>query len=924
MATGLETAIARTAGEIIRLLGGHVGKEAKLRKARDSARPVMARRVADGLLDQLSATEAEELAGYLVSPDFEQVALQFAVARLHERDKQRDELLSAARDQIRQGLRLSTTLSAERRFGITDVVYNALLAAPHTPGNPAQAARLGHLVAMAARNGELLGRLPDLHSCRTEAQRLRAQVVALHSELRMPHTGVSRSVAWDRLYVEARPRDMNHKAFPVREWAQSGRRLVVLGDPGAGKSTMATKLAYDLASDPTSTEVPFLVVLRHLTAAVQTGERTLAEYLVTVARDPYNVTISPETVDYLLLNGRAVVVLDGLDELTDVSLRRRLADLIRGFATLYPMVPIVVTSRRVGYREAALDAALFPVLELMPFSFPQVEEYARHWFELDDGTAPAERERLAQSFLRDSSSIEDLRSNPLLLALLCAMYATDHYIPRLRAQIYERCALMVFERWDSMRGIKRPIEFEGRVRGAVQHLAWQLLTSDEAEMPRHRILRLLVDHLVGRGLDEDDAQAAAKEFLEVCAGRAWVLAEVGSTDMEPLYGFAHRTFLEFFAAEHLVRTRKKELAVWAELSPRVRASQWDVVGQLALQLIERNTEDGAELIVRAAMDEAARSPVRERQRLAHFGAVALQHVTLPPAAIERVVDEALGCFFSVPAEHRFRVLVDDQHFVDMTDSDTPLGVAMRRGLPSNLAYVQHAVAAGVSARIVAGDDRAHLLLENMTNGLLAPGRRAGWPAINRSVERAVVPLHDQWRARWRPRGTRKSSLLEIAGNHLENLYLVQTAMGAGFSWIERVVQEVNKPGDGVVDTAFCDLLLRRDTPWFSGARWQMEYNELGAAGRPSLQPWRTEIRYRQDNRMWRSVFLLVTLPYLELVRDADDRSGLLMPSDLSAAVAWPSIGPTPLRALLRNHGIAENVIDYLMRWSAGEFRVLGP
>ena len=907
MATGLETAIARIAGQIIRQLGGHVGKQAQLRKARDSARPLMARQVADDLLGELSAAEAAELAGYLVSPDFEQVALQFAVARLHPRDGQRDELLAAARDQIRQGLRLATTLPAERRFGLTDVVYDALLAAEHTPGNPAQAARLGHLVAMAARNGELLGRLTDLTSCRSEADLLRTQVAAMHAELRMPHTGVSRSVPWDQLYVESRPHDLRREPAPVRELAQTGRRLVVLGDPGAGKSTLATKLAYDLASDPAGTEVPFLVVLRHLATALHQGERTLAEHLAVVARDPYNVAMAPETVDYLLLNGRAVVILDGLDELTDVSLRRRLTELVRGFATLYPMVPIVATSRRVGYREAALDAALFPVHDLLPFEAAQIEEYVRHWFALDDGTPPADRERLAESFLRDSESIEDLRSNPLLLALLCAMYATDHYLPRLRAQVYERCALMVFERWDSMRGIGRRLEFEGRVRGAVQHLAWQLLTAGESELSRHRILDLLVGYLVGRGLDEDDASAAAREFLEFCAGRAWVLAEVGSTDLEPKYGFAHRTFLEFFAAEHLVRTRRVPEAVWSELAPRVRAGEWEVVALLSVQLIERNTIDGAETIMIAAMSEAARSELPERVRLALFGAMALRHVTLPPAVVTRIVEQALACFFATPPAGRSRILLSDESREKTATTDMPLASAAVLGLPSNSAYLSRVITSAAEQRIAVGDDYGHVLVENLPTGSVPE-----WDALRTS------PAQTAWRARGNGAMNRDAGVLPVARTALEKLFVFDVYLGWSESWIAHLLTA--HPDDGADEMrALCDHLLGLNPPWLPGTRWGIEFEEADDRG-SFLMPWRTDL-FATAPDWWRTGFLLLTLPYLELARDLDDRISPLVPHDLSRSLAWPS-DSVDLRWLLLDAGIAPKAADHLLRWSAGEFRVL--
>src|SRR5262249_44862808 len=159
-----------------------------------------------------------------------------------------------------------------------------------------------------------------------------------------------------------------------------------------------------------------------------------------------------------------------------------------------------------GYAEAGLDPALFRICALAPFDNERVESYVLRWFAVDDGSLPAERAGLAASFLRESAAIGDLRSSPLLLSVLCAMYATDHYIPGNRGEVYERCALMVFERWDRMRGIARTLGFTGRVRSAVRELAWTLFTEYASpKQPRSRILRILERHLGGKGFDEDEA-----------------------------------------------------------------------------------------------------------------------------------------------------------------------------------------------------------------------------------------------------------------------------------------------------------------------------------------------------------------------------------------------------------------------------------
>ena len=69
--------------------------------------------------------------------------------------------------------------------------------------------------------------------------------------------------------------------------------------------------------------------------------------------------------------------------------------------------------------------------------------------------------------------------------------------------------------------------------------------------------------------------------------------DVGLTsDGEQLYAFTHRTFLEFFSAAHLARTIASLDELLALLVPKVRADEWDVVSQLALQIKAKSQQGG--------------------------------------------------------------------------------------------------------------------------------------------------------------------------------------------------------------------------------------------------------------------------------------------------------------------------------------------
>ena len=70
---------------------------------------------------------------------------------------------------------------------------------------------------------------------------------------------------------------------------------------------------------------------------------------------------------------------------------------------------------------------------------------------------------------------------------------------------------------------------------------------------------------------------------------------------EELFAFTHRTFLEFFAAEHLAYRRQSAEDLVAELAPKILAEEWDIVALIALQIKARSYVDGADEVVEALL-----------------------------------------------------------------------------------------------------------------------------------------------------------------------------------------------------------------------------------------------------------------------------------------------------------------------------------
>ena len=297
----------------------------------------------------------------------------------------------------------------------------------------------------------------------------------------------------------------------------------------------------------------------------------------TQATSRYQTEPPDGALEYLLFSGRAFVIFDGLDELLDTSDRQEIAGDIESFCRIYPTVPVLVTSRAVGYDQAPLDSRMFEVARLGEFTDEQVEEYVTKWFAIDADLNEEEVQDHTGIFMNESSMVTDLRANPLMLALMCNLYRGEGYIPRNRPDVYEKCAVMLFERWDKQRGIYTPLPFESQMRSVMSYLAYQMYSEDRFQdgVSHDQLVNETVKFLLDRTLDdEDQARTVAEEFVNFFKGRAWVFTDVGLTDRDiGIYQFTHRTFLEYFTAVYLVRNNRSPEDLTRRLSPHIKLQE---------------------------------------------------------------------------------------------------------------------------------------------------------------------------------------------------------------------------------------------------------------------------------------------------------------------------------------------------------------
>ncbi|MBK8048510.1 MAG: NACHT domain-containing protein [Anaerolineales bacterium] len=156
---------------------------------------------------------------------------------------------------------------------------------------------------------------------------------------------------------------------------QAHQALLILGEPGSGKSTMLLELTRELldrAMAPDSiAPVPVVFTLSTWNAYKTEEVKTLDDWLVQEMRRLYSVP--PNIGQHFLDHNELGPMLDGLDEVAQ-DRRGACVQAINQFRTVH-MTPVVVSCRAAEYADLKTKLKLDGAIKLQPLTPPQIDRY---------------------------------------------------------------------------------------------------------------------------------------------------------------------------------------------------------------------------------------------------------------------------------------------------------------------------------------------------------------------------------------------------------------------------------------------------------------------------------------------------------------------------------------------------------------------
>ena len=277
------------------------------------------------------------------------------------------------------------------------------------------------------------------------------------------------------------------------ELAKSQRRCVIIGTPGAGKSTFLEWLQLMIASAEEEMilndqqAIPVLLKVRQLDPENLPEGPAIIER-ATASKD--RATLMPSGwIQRQMKQGRVLFMLDGLDEVEPDLRDRYVLPWLVELCKTYPDCHYLVSSRPVGYAAGALAKLEFAECELLDFEDAEISDYTGHWctavrLARNETEDEARREGLkdgediVKSF-RDQAYIRNLARNPLMLSAICLVnYFEGGELPRDRSKLYQLCVEGLLHHWDQRRGIRSDFTLQEKLRvcreiALMSRLSWK-------------------------------------------------------------------------------------------------------------------------------------------------------------------------------------------------------------------------------------------------------------------------------------------------------------------------------------------------------------------------------------------------------------------------------------------------------------------
>ncbi|MEA5367189.1 NACHT domain-containing protein [Amycolatopsis sp., V23-08] len=364
-------------------------------------------------------------------------------------------------------------------------------------------------------------------------------------------------------------------AVSWRDRLTPGARVLVFGGAGSGKTTLAERICFELATGQPA-QLALSVPMRHYR-----GQDDLVDLVATSVGQRFALRFPRAVLKRLLKEFGTILVLDSLDELPRPA-RTRAVGAIERFCAKHPAVAMLVTSRpddKLG--QDGIEG--FSPYDVAAFTEDEIRTFTKTWLEsagLPDTSA----------FAPEPSSAA-WAANPLLLTWALTHFAGWGRWYENELDLHEATFELTIGERDRSRGITRSsLPRHLLIEAACFLAAWMKSDAERtAGVPRPQLLETVALRVPTH---------FHTELLDDLSDTIGAIYESGAApDGEPLYAVVQDTYGEYLAARAVVADAGDDEELAQQVAWMMAVGRFDAGWRYVLDLAERAGRSRPDLLV---------------------------------------------------------------------------------------------------------------------------------------------------------------------------------------------------------------------------------------------------------------------------------------------------------------------------------------
>jgi|GEM_PF-3475202 len=363
------------------------------------------------------------------------------------------------------------------------------------------------------------------------------------------------------------------------------KHLAILGPPGSGKTTIMQHILMTLTIPRLRRKVRvprkmpvFLFLREHASAIKENPDITIIE-LVNMRLESMVSKLHPDWIQRQLLKGNCLVLLDGLDEVSEDETRNAVSKWVKSQIENYPDNYFYISSRPGGYNHDIFRGSGIHVIDVQTFNREQQESFIYKWYLVnesrqkdlptkDSKVVLAAKEGKLHFFrqVQRVSALADMASNPLLLTLMAILHSRVGSIPQKRSELYKQIFDVLLQKRQQAKGLPDDSLSNEQKLQVLKPLAFYI-------MKRANGVDISVNEAkqeVGKILERVDASVEMSDFLKTIYHGSGLM---NPHQIEGLYRFSHKTFMEYLTALYIKENLQKQ-EVLETLTNKISDEWW--------------------------------------------------------------------------------------------------------------------------------------------------------------------------------------------------------------------------------------------------------------------------------------------------------------------------------------------------------------